>query len=516
MSHLLAFFTPKRIGLLLIPAIIGLFLLFNLKGANAIVVNNSLIKTAGSSTVYYVWNSKRYAFPSEKMFFSWYQNFHTVVVVSATELASYPLAGNVTYKPGTRLVKLVSAPTVYTVNKCGVLHALGSSAVAAALFGSQWTSLVDDLSDAFFPHYVVGSPIQSAAEYTTSNLTTIGENVCTQSERDALAHNTPPTTNTNTNIPATNTNTNQPVVQTNTNTNTNTPPSNILGIAAQYPGDTNIDKDPNVIFTEMGEEATTQELFGHWSNNSGTATIALDPSTSPAKSTGHQSIKLSTTANTNPIAILYKSFPQGYSDTVYARWYVKYNTDRTFHHSGIRLGGNNPPSTKNPTSPAGVKPNGSDFFYLGAEPTQEKVTASTFDFFNYWPEMRTTSFFPGKYYGNSFINNPNVTIALDQWNCIEVRLKLNSPTASDGEISMWINGVLVSDIKGGVTGTWDEDNFVPGTGSAFEGFQWRTDPNLLINYFSLSHYVDQDTLGQVNSIHFDHVVLAKSYIGPIQ
>ncbi len=289
------------------------------------------------------------------------------------------------------------------------------------------------------------------------------------------------------------------------------------GIAASYPGDVNIDQDPNVIFTEMGEESSTTELFSHWSNNSGTSTIALDSSTYPSNSPGHQSIKLSTTGGIDPIAILYKSFPSGYDDTIYARWYVKYNTNGTFHHSGIRLGGTNPPSSKNPNSPAGTKPDGTDFFYMGAEVTQEKVATSTFDFYNYWPGMKTTSFFPGKYYGNSFINDSNVTINLNEWTCIEVRLKLNNPLSStNGEISMWINGQQVSDVKAGTIGTWQEDNFFPGSGTAFDGFQWRTDPNLMINYFSLSHFVDQDPQGHVNSIYFDHVVVAKSYIGPIQ
>lgn len=130
--------------------------------------------------------------------------------------------------------------------------------------------------------------------------------------------------------------------------------------------------------------------------------------------------------------------------------------------------------------------------------------------------MRGTTFFPGLYYGNSFVNDPAVSIDLNTWNCIEVRLKLNNPVSSfNGEITMWINGAKVSEIKTGTEGIWTEDNFIPQSGgTTFEGFQWRNDPNLKFNYFNLTHFVDHDQPGQVNSVNYDHIVVARKYIGP--
>jgi alpha-L-arabinofuranosidase len=127
-------------------------------------------------------------------------------------MASYALASNITYKPNTRLIKLQSAPIVYSVSRCGVLHPLGSESVAAVLFGSTWTKNVDDLSDAFFPSYTVGATIQTVADYTATSISTISENICTLAERDALL--ALPSSNTNT--PAVNNN-----INTNTNSNTN-------------------------------------------------------------------------------------------------------------------------------------------------------------------------------------------------------------------------------------------------------------------------------------------------------
>lgn len=298
------------------------------------------------------------------------------------------------------------------------------------------------------------------------------------------------------------------------------------GIASRYPGDKNIQLDSNVIFAEMGEETNLNELFGRWTANSTSNSIALDSTTFPLGSPGKQSIKLFTTAGqlgnpgTHQTAMLYKLLSPGINDSLYLRWYVRYNSSRTFHHSGTRIGGSFPPSVT-PNAPAGQLPNDStdQFFYSGAEVTGAVKTGaqfSTFDFYNYWLHQRHSSFFADSiYYGNSFINSPSVGIDMTSWNCIEMRLKLNTPGDSSGEISLWINGVPVSHVAPGTTGNWKDDHFFPGTGPAFEGFEWRKNSNLNINFLWLLHFVDKDASGQVNSVNYDHIVAAKSYIGPI-
>lgn len=311
-----------------------------------------------------------------------------------------------------------------------------------------------------------------------------------------------------------------------TATPTPTPTSPVaVGLAGGYSRDVGIERDPDVIFTEMAEEPSLGALFSNWDGDSTSNSVALDRSSVPPLSAGQQSIRLFTTSAPNGAggvrsAGLYKFFPEGYEGTLYARWYVKYNTVGTFHHSGPRLGGNNPGSPSQPTSPAGVRPNGSDFFYLGAELSGAKAAPSprsTVDFYNYWMHQRGSSFFPGQYFGNSFINDPSVSVDLNAWNCIEVRLTLNSPVDTfSGEAAMWVNGRQVAVIAPGTLGFWTEDKFRPDpTGQPFEGFQWRNDGRLKINYFQLLHFVDQDPPGVVNSIYFDHVVIARRYIGPM-
>lgn len=116
---------------------------------------------------------------------------------------------------------------------------------------------------------------------------------------------------------------------------------------------------------------------------------------------------------------------------------------------------------------------------------------------------------------NSTANS--VAIDLTMWNCLEMLWIANNPVSGfDGEIALWINGVKVAHVKPGTLGSWDEDNFHPATtGTPFEGFQWRNSAALRANYLELLHFVDNDPAGRVNSVNYDHVVVARRYIGPL-
>jgi hypothetical protein len=128
--------------------------------ASAAAQAGDLIKKAGLSTVYYLGSDgKRYVFPNEDTYFSWYADFSSVVTVSATELSSYPLGGNVTMRAGTKLVKIVSDPSVYAVQPNGVLVKIQSETQAAGLFGATWAKRVVDVADSFFTNYTIGAPL---------------------------------------------------------------------------------------------------------------------------------------------------------------------------------------------------------------------------------------------------------------------------------------------------------------------------------------------------------------------
>jgi len=119
-----------------------------------------LIKMAGNSSVYYLGaDGKRYVFPNSETYFSWYPDFSGVITIPASELQSYPLGANVTMRPGTKLVKITTDPSVYAVEPNGVLRKIQSEAQASALYGTNWSKRVVDVADAFFTNYTVGSAL---------------------------------------------------------------------------------------------------------------------------------------------------------------------------------------------------------------------------------------------------------------------------------------------------------------------------------------------------------------------
>lgn len=124
-----------------------------------------LVRTDGQPAVYYVYDGARYAFPSERVFFSWYGDYGSLEWVTAEALAALPLRGTVTYRPG-RLVKITTDPKVYAVARDGSLRWVTTEAVAQALYGADWSRLVDDVDDSLFFGYRIGEPLQATSGYS--------------------------------------------------------------------------------------------------------------------------------------------------------------------------------------------------------------------------------------------------------------------------------------------------------------------------------------------------------------
>ena len=56
---------------------------------------------------------------------------------------------------------------------------------------------------------------------------------------------------------------------------------------------------------------------------------------------------------------------------------------------------------------------------------------------------------------------------------------------------------------------------VPAGGEPFEGFRWRNDERLQLNFLWLLTYVTRAQPGQVSKIWIDDVVVAREYVGPL-
>ncbi len=128
--------------------------------ANAATLNaGDLIKASGPSVYFYANDGKRYVFPNEKTYFSWFNDFSSVKTITDAELAAISLGKNVTIRPGTKLVKITTDPKTYAVTKCGTLHWVESESIAKALYGDAWATRVVDVPDSFFENYTVGSSV---------------------------------------------------------------------------------------------------------------------------------------------------------------------------------------------------------------------------------------------------------------------------------------------------------------------------------------------------------------------
>ncbi len=130
---------------------------------------SSLIKGSSSTVYYRSADNRRFVFPNASIFSSWYDASSTIQTVNDADLSSLPLGGNVTYRPGAKLVKVTTDPKVYAVSRYGVLRWVTTEQLAASLYGADWNKRVVDVPDAFFINYSIGAPIVSAQDFSVEN-----------------------------------------------------------------------------------------------------------------------------------------------------------------------------------------------------------------------------------------------------------------------------------------------------------------------------------------------------------
>ncbi len=118
-----------------------------------------------SSVYYYGADGFRYVFPNDKTYFTWYSDFKDVKWISDADLAKIQIGGNVTYKPGVKMLKINSDPRVYAVSQNGTLRPLATELIAIDLYGKLWNKMVDDVPDGFFGNYKIGSRVELISQY---------------------------------------------------------------------------------------------------------------------------------------------------------------------------------------------------------------------------------------------------------------------------------------------------------------------------------------------------------------
>ncbi len=303
------------------------------------------------------------------------------------------------------------------------------------------------------------------------------------------------------------------------------------GLAAKYPGDVGIADDAAVVLVENFEAESFDDVNKRWESVSHPEIMSLSDD-KPAASGGKRSLLVTHVGGGGDGGHLYRRLMPGY-DKLHVRFYVRFDRDCFPIHHFFHVGGYRPP-TPYPQGGAGEPPRGDERFSVGVEPFGRSWT---WDYYTYWMEMRGSP--PrGQTWGNSFIRNPDLKVERDRWICAELMIKLNDVGKSNGEMAMWIDGKLVSHLgpgfpsgkwifdkflrgEGGQSVRWndekgDRENFeVPRGGKPFEGFRWRRDERLKINFLWVLDYITDAPRGHVSKVWFDDIVVAKEYIGPL-
>ncbi len=302
------------------------------------------------------------------------------------------------------------------------------------------------------------------------------------------------------------------------------------GIAARYPGDAGIEADPNVVFVENFNDKL-DSITDRWESVKAKECLSLSPDV-PAGSLGNTSLLITHTGGQGTGAHLYRRLMPGF-DKLHYRFYVKFDIDCVPIHHFFHVGGYNP-ATAWPQGGAGTRPRGDERFTTGVEPFGRNWR---WDYYSYWMKMRGSP--PrGQCWGNSLIHDPAAQVTKGKWQCLELMMKINDVGESNGEMALWLDGKRISHLrKGSPKGKWVFDKFLPGQGGQgvrwnddrggpeslnfaaggdpFEGFQWRSDERLNLNFLWLLCYITKSPEGHVSKIWFDDIVVAKEYIGPI-
>jgi len=262
------------------------------------------------------------------------------------------------------------------------------------------------------------------------------------------------------------------------------------GLAALYPGDEGIERDPRVLFVDDFETGTVAEIGARWGNIRKPENLRLSEDVH-GSSPGDQSLHVRDNGHlfTHTRNV----------DRMYARFYVKFHKKIGYVHHFVHLVADRTP-TPWPKGGAGETPPGDVKFSTGIEPTGrwgKFPPPGVWNFYTYWHEMKTK-------WGTVF-HGKQKRIEPGRWYCVEVLLKANSDgEKSDGVQAFWIDGELYGH---------------------FDGFRWRTTDKLKINSFWLlfyntdqpaRHNKDPDSKNRVMEVWFDDVVIATDYVGPVR
>jgi len=300
-------------------------------------------------------------------------------------------------------------------------------------------------------------------------------------------------------------------------------------ISTQYPRDVGIASDARVLFASDFENGLTG--WTRYTNNTDRIAVVTNATLAHAgsKYLRAQVTRTQLAADQNISANAQYDFATRVPE-VYWRFHTRFVGQTASPHHWVRVAAGTPGYQSDGL--ANTVPPGNQGFWFDLDASQTKTLA----FYVYWYKMRSGrcndgSATPGcagdqgttYYYGNNFNPAGQASFPADSWFCLEIRAKASTVGQSDGELTLWKDDALVGEYKPGTPrGRWLRDNFYSWgqyftDEQAFEGFDFRSDADVLLKRVTLDAYYQVDTLPagapEAQVILYDDVVVATSRIG---
>lgn len=137
------------------------------------VSTGDYIKSPSFTTVYYIDDLlQRHPFIDAQTFFTFEDDFSNIVTVTDATLSTLTIADPMLPNPGVTLIKIQSDDNVYAVDASEGLRWVTTEAIAIAMYGQSWSDYVIDLPPTLFPHFTVGSAIESTESIDASEMKT--------------------------------------------------------------------------------------------------------------------------------------------------------------------------------------------------------------------------------------------------------------------------------------------------------------------------------------------------------
>jgi len=289
-------------------------------------------------------------------------------------------------------------------------------------------------------------------------------------------------------------------------------PEGDKGIAAKYPGDAGIAKDPAVVLHDDFEDVSKAEDLGRkWDAVFQMHCTRIAEEAANVNG-GRKSLEFRVPKQETELANAVSKFLKEEREVLFLRYYSKY--EKGFDqigssHNGATISAH---YHKDGRATPGQRADGTNKFLICFENWRGEDKTKTpgdlnvyiyhpgqFDGFgdHFFP---SGTVIPSSYnrsgaatFGKQFVGRQDIIPELDRWYCYEVMLKANTVGRKDGRVACWLDGKLIAD---------------------FPGLRLRDVETLKIDHFGIGLHIGSNTRRE-NRKWYDDVVAATSYIGPI-